>query len=354
MNWQHGGQSETFLGAGGYRVRLPEAPRPAKLPGDATAGEALMAYLRAQRDRLHEAERALRADEPDGAFDLRTAVRRTRAALRTYQSLMTEAELVTGLIEELKWLGREVSPVRDAQVAQERISAGLDQLDAELHKGPVAARVGRYFAEVQADARAALIDALDSPRWARLRSEVERVNERPSLTGQAARPASTELLTHLRSTARGLVEQVAYGDSSDAGMHAIRKVCRHLRESAQVAWPVIGKPAKRFDRRLEKLRRVLGEHQDSVVSRRALTELVAEAESAGENVFTYGLLYGSEWTLADEVRARVPRYWRKAWRAEYLDWLDPDLVRTQQQTSRSDHHSPADSAVHADPSTVDV
>jgi CHAD domain-containing protein len=296
------------------------------LAPDATAGEALLAYLRAQRDRLVEAERAIRLDEPDGPFELRTAVRRTRAALRTYQPLVDDAELVTELIDELRWLGREVSPVRDAQVAHQRLTAGLAELDEALRRGPAPARVADYFARAEAEARAALLIALDSPRWATSRAKVDALNDDPPLSGLAARPAGSELLVHVRATARLLVQAVEQGDTSDAGLHAVRKVTRHLRESALVARPVVGRPAKRFDRRLERFRRVLGEHQDSVVCRRALDELVAQVGPAGESEFTLGLLYGREWARAEAMRAVLPRYWRKVWRSEYLAWLDAELV----------------------------
>lgn len=304
------------------RVRLPQAPRPAPLRPDATAGEALTAYLRSQRVRLAQSERAIRQDLPDAAFDLRTAVRRTRAALRTYRPLVADEQLVTELIDELRWLGREVSLARDAQVARERITAGLDELDDELRRGPVRALVSEHFARVDAAANAALSEALDSPRWLAVRGRLELFVDDPALTVLAERPAGTELLVHIRSTAQLLLEAVRRCDPSDAGLHAVRKVARHLRESALVARPVVGPPAKRFDRRLEKLRRVLGEHQDTVVSRRALAELLTKAEWAGQSEFTFALLYGQERARAEAVRNRLPRCWDRTWRPAYLGWLD--------------------------------
>lgn len=76
---------------------------------------------------------------------------------------------------------------------------------------------------------------------------------------------------------------VRTSDTTDDGLHAVRKTARHLRVSAPVARPVVGPAAKRIGHRLEKPRRVLGEHQDTVVSRRALTELLAKAERAGQS-----------------------------------------------------------------------
>ncbi|HWD01440.1 MAG TPA: CHAD domain-containing protein [Amycolatopsis sp.] len=322
--------------AGAYRVRLPKAPRPASLPPDATAGEALTVFLRSQRQRLAQAERAIRQGLPDAAFDLRTAVRRTRAALRTYRPLVADDQLVTELIDELRWLGREVSLARDAQVARERITAGLDELDEELRRGPVRALVAEHFDRVDAVAGAALAEALDSPRWLAVRGRLERFVNEPVLAMPAERPAAVELLVHLRSTAQLLLEAVRRRDTSDVGLHSVRKVTRHLRESALVARPVVGAPAKRFDRRLEKLRRVLGEHQDSVVCRRALTELLAEAERAGHSGFTFAVLYGQERARAEAVRTGLPRCWDRTWRPSYVDWLDAPVAVEE----------PVDSALH--------
>ncbi|NEA73849.1 CHAD domain-containing protein [Streptomyces sp. SID13588] len=282
-----------------------------------------MAYLRSQRERLTLSERAIRQDLPDAAFDLRTAVRRIRAALRTYRPLVADDQLVTELIDELcRQLGRTVSVARDAQVARARITAGLDELDDELRRGPVRALVSTHFAQVDAAANAALSEALDSPRWLAVRSRLELFIDDPALTVLAERPAGTELLVHIRSTAKSLLEAVRTGDITDGGLHKVRKTARHLRESALVARPVVGSPVKRSDRRLQKLQRMLGEHQDTVISRRALAELHTTAQSAGQSGFTFALLYGQERARAEAVRNKLPRCWDRTWRPAYVGWLD--------------------------------
>lgn len=43
---------------------------------------------------------------------------------------------------------------------------------------------------------------------------------------------------------------------------------------------------------MKSLQTLLGDHQDSVMVRGALRELATEAHEAGENAFTYGVLYG--------------------------------------------------------------
>ena len=282
-----------------------------------------MAYLRSQRERLAQSEQAVRQDMPDAAFDLRTAVRRIRAALRTYRPLVVDDQLVTELIDELCWrLGRAVSVVRDAQVARARLTVGLDELDDELLRGPVRALVSEHFAQVDAAANAALSEALDSPPWlaAPAGSSCSSMT-RNSLCLPSALPRPNCWCTSGRRLGCWS-RRCGRSDPSDDGLHAVRKTARHLRESALVARPVVGSPVKRFDHRLQKLLRMLGEHQDTVISRRVLAELLATAERAGHNGFTFALLYGQERARAEEVRNNLPRRWDRTWRPAYLGWLD--------------------------------
>jgi len=56
---------------------------------------------------------------------------------------------------------------------------------------------------------------------------------------------------------------------------------------------------------------LLGDHQDSVMTREALRELAALAHAAGESSFTYGVLYGREEQRAAEAEAALPGTWEK-------------------------------------------
>ena len=50
---------------------------------------------------------------------------------------------------------------------------------------------------------------------------------------------------------------------------------------------------------------LLGDHQDSVVSREHLTQQAEAAHAAGEGTFTYGLLFQREADLAMECRKQI-------------------------------------------------
>lgn len=56
---------------------------------------------------------------------------------------------------------------------------------------------------------------------------------------------------------------------------------------------------------------LLGDHQDSVVSREHLTQQAEVAYAAGEDTFTYGLLYQQEADLAERCRAQLDDTLRK-------------------------------------------
>jgi hypothetical protein len=56
---------------------------------------------------------------------------------------------------------------------------------------------------------------------------------------------------------------------------------------------------------------LLGDHQDGVMARHTLRELAAVAHAAGENTFTYGLLYGREEGRAARLEAELAERWRK-------------------------------------------
>lgn len=60
---------------------------------------------------------------------------------------------------------------------------------------------------------------------------------------------------------------------------------------------------------MKSLQSLLGEHQDSVMAREALRDVATQAHAAGENAFTYGVLYGREERAAEGVEAELPGAW---------------------------------------------
>jgi CHAD domain-containing protein len=115
--------------------------------------------------------------------------------------------------------------------------------------------------------------------------------------------------------------QVPHGQARDVALHEARKSARRARYAAEVARPASGKPARTFARQMKKVQSVVGDHQDTVIARQAARDLGIGAHLAGENAFTYGLLYEREHDQAERLQVRVRTVWKKASRPRYRTWM---------------------------------
>lgn len=308
------------------RPALPARRDPRAGP-EGTAGAVLLDYLATHVDRLAAEELRVRRGEPDAVHQLRVASRRLRSALQAYRRML-DRERTDPLADDLREFARELAPARDAEVLHERISAGLRSLAPELMLGPAQAQVTRHFARVEAEARAAVLSALDGERFARLRTGLDELLEGPPLTSRAARPAGKELPVEIARSARRLERAVrAATDATspvperDLAVHAARKAGKRLRYATEVARPVAGKQATAFSKALKGFQTALGEHQDTVVAREALRELGALAHAAGENGFSFGLLHGRDAARAAQIEEELPTLWARAWTPRTRRWL---------------------------------
>lgn len=274
---------------------LPASP--AVSSGD-TAGDVLLSYLRAQYEELVKQDLRVRRDEPDSVHQMRVASRRMRSALRAYRRLLPGTSRVR---DELQWLGRQLAVARDLEAQQEHLESLVGSLPGELVVGPVSARLTRHFAPARAEARTTVLDTLGDRRYRRLLDAVDRLLAEPQLAKHASRPASSELKRHVRRAYRRAKRRV----SSDRPLHAVRKAAKQYRYALEVA----GKNKRR--KRARDLTKLLGEHQDSLVTQPLLRELGMQAHLAGENGFTFGLLHERERSRMAEVERLYPQYWKK-------------------------------------------
>jgi hypothetical protein len=73
---------------------------------------------------------------------------------------------------------------------------------------------------------------------------------------------------------------------------------------------------------MKKVQSVLGDHQDAVLARHEARVLGIGAHLAGENAFTYGLLYELELHRAEQQQADARRVWRHAAHRRYRRWMN--------------------------------
>jgi CHAD domain-containing protein len=172
----------------------------------------------------------------------------------------------------------------------------------------VAARVQQR--RIQAGQRGGeeALATLRDPRYLRVLDALDGLLAEPPLADAAEAPADEVLRDGLRRTARRFRRRVdgaraaAPGDEARA-LHEARKAGKRLRYTAEVAEPVLGRRATAVVACLEQVQDVLGESQDTEVTRAWCERLGREAFAAGENPFAFGRLHALEEARAERARA---------------------------------------------------
>jgi CHAD domain-containing protein len=290
------------------------------------AGDVVSAYVSDQASRLKALDAAVRRDEPDAVHQMRVTTRRLRAALQAFPMVLPKPA-ITGLRDELRWLGRVLGDARDAEVLEQHFEAALAELPAELVIGPAKARVTMHFAPEQAAARKAVLRALDSRRYFRLLDDLDRLVDDPPRAA-AATAAADEILPQAvahayRRTKRrvGRAMRAPAGAGRDVALHEARKAAKRARYAADAAEPALGRPARRFAKRMKAVQSVLGDHQDAVTARTVAREIGIQAHLAGENAFSFGLLNERAHRDAMEYQRQARLVWRRADRRKARRWL---------------------------------
>ena len=279
-----------------------------------TAGDHVLAYVREQRDAILELDPAVRQDAPDSVHRMRVATRRTRSAFRSYAKVL-DRTVTDPIGEELKWLAGELGVDRDREVMTERLSAAVAGLPRTLVYGPLRTRLRTWANARRGGSRRRLTGVLDSRRYLALLDALDAlVADPPLLAGGAGKPEKVIAKAVRKDFGKlsVLVEQaldLEAGADRDLAIHEARKKAKRARYSAEAATPALGSPASALVKSMKSLQSLLGDHQDSVMTRQTLRELAAVAHAAGENTFTYGVLYGREEQVAASVEARLPEAW---------------------------------------------
>ncbi|OQR64186.1 metal-binding protein [Streptomyces maremycinicus] len=297
-------------------------PRPKdKGPGKpVTAGDHVLAYVRAQRDAIVELDPAVRRDAEDSIHDMRVATRRLRSTFRTFRKVL-DRDVTDPIADELKWLAGELGLGRDHEVLAERLDTALDALPSTLVSGPIHARLSAWAKAGEHGSRRRLLGVLDSPRYLALLDSLDAVVSDPPTLRAAAKKPDKVLAKAVRKDfgkVSELVERAMEqppGTDRDLGLHEARKKAKRTRYAAETARPALGGPAKALVKSMKSLQSLLGDHQDSVMARTTLRELSAVAHAAGESAFTYGVLHAREERSAERAEEALPAKWRKTGRS---------------------------------------
>ena len=265
------------------------------MPRDNGVAGSIRGGIADQIDRLPQLEGAVRVDADDAVHQLRVCIRRIR-------SLLSAASEPPAAIEpELRWLARVLGSARDAEVLAQRYRRALNRLAPTLVRGRVVERLVDAAHQRYRAGWAESVAALDSPRYRRLIHDLKVLARQPGSSGDDATGNVEIAYRRLRKAAKAARVDNAGCDRArhDVALHRLRKAAKRLRYTASA----VGMPS--IAARAKAIQTLLGEHQDSVVSRAHLLVEAQAAEAAGEDTFTYGLLYQREGDIARGCRAQL-------------------------------------------------
>ena len=277
--------------------------------GGTDSAEGLAVFMRAQAAVIDAGFLGLGDDpSPEVVHDVRVATRRLRTALRSFSSLVDlDAESRTDVEEDLRWLARQLSGIRDADILTQNLGQRLAALPDELVMGPVREEITTTLSDARRAALAELAAEQDSPRYRQIRETVSGWRRTPPLTddaGQQIEVQGREILARRRSQAR---QRLATASVDPLQTHEARKAVKRLRYTADVLAPVLPE-ARKLAKRAKRLQRRLGSHQDAVVE---VEFLRAQARTfgprEGSNGFVYGVLLADAERRASEVEEGVLR-----------------------------------------------
>jgi CHAD domain-containing protein len=220
--------------------------------------------------------------------------------------------------QELAWLGKALGAVRDGEVLLAGLRKLAERLPPETTDG-VAGLLERLGHSLT-DKRAELMGVLRSQRSLELLDQLANSVAEPRLSERAARTAIDSLPRLMRNPWRKLLRSVKTlsATPTDVELHALRIRAKRCRYLAEALVPIAGKEAKKFAAACRKLQDVLGEHQDTVVARQWLRNLVPEL-SAWE-AFAAGQLHVLEQEAGGAARQAWLRAWRKLRRPKLSKW----------------------------------
>ncbi|MEO3761477.1 CYTH and CHAD domain-containing protein [Mycobacterium sp. B14F4] len=263
-----------------------------------------------QVEALIEWDRAVRADVWDSVHQMRVTTRKIRSLLQSAREAFGISD-DAWILDELRQLAAILGVARDAEVLAERYERALDELPAELVRGQVRERLVDGAKRRYASGLRRSLIAMRTERYFRLLDALEGlVAAAPTGPGDQERaPASIDsAYKRVRKAAKAAAAAGA-DDDKDEALHRIRKGAKRLRYTAAAT----GKD--KVSDRAKTIQSLLGDHQDSVVSRTHLSHQAEAAHAAGEDTFTYGLLYRMEDDLAQRSREQLDDALRKLHKA---------------------------------------
>lgn len=298
----------TLLAAGavpaGHESKLAKVLGEAAEVRDDPSADPVHRAVAGQVARLLEWDRAVRADADDAVHQMRVATRQIRSLLQASEDAfgLTDDAWILG---ELRELAAVLGTARDAEVLAERYRAALDGLPPELVRGPVAERLVEGARRQYRSGLRRSLTAMRSARYFRLLDALDALAaSQPPASGPDDGPGQTTIAASYRRVRKAIksaeaAQAAGTPADQDHALHRIRKAAKRLRYVAAATGDT------GVERRSKLIQTLLGDHQDSVVSREHLLDQARAAHALGEDTFTYGVLYQQETDLAQRCREQL-------------------------------------------------
>jgi CHAD domain-containing protein len=271
-----------------------------------TGADVVLAAVRAHVDALRDADLMIRTGQPDAVHKFRVACRRLRSIFAAFRPVL-DRTATDPLRDELRALGERLSDARDGEVALAHLGELVSGQPPELIPGPVAARVQQSRLQEELRGAEQAQRTVDDPRYLRLVDALHALLADPPLAEAAGEPAEGVLRDAVRRSGRRLRHRVegarqAAPDQQAHALHDARKAAKRVRYTGEVAVETLGKRAQALVDCMEHVQDVLGDAQDTEVTRVWCERMGREAMAAGENPFAFGRLHALE-----EARAAAAR-----------------------------------------------
>ncbi|MGD9622046.1 MAG: CHAD domain-containing protein [Mycolicibacterium sp.] len=258
-------------------------------------------------------DRAIRSDSYDSVHQMRVTTRKLRSLLHSAADSFGIAE-DDWILGELRDLAGILGVARDAEVLAQRYEQALEELPEDLVRGPIRERLVAGARKRYQDGWRRSVAAMRSQRYFRMLDALEALvfaEAPPTPPGERAGHLTIDAsYKRIRKAAKAARATTGDFDTSpDEALHRVRKRAKQLRYTAAATG------ATKVADRAKAIQTLLGDHQDSVVSRSHLGRQARSAHAAGEDTFTYGLLYQQESDLARRCTDQLDHALRKLHKA---------------------------------------
>jgi triphosphatase len=274
---------------------------------------------------------ALNKGDPEGVHQMRVGLRRLRAAMSLFSTLLRDSQTAS-IKNELKWLGGELGPARELEVLVSRVLAPVKRQRRRWRGMP---SLSQEIAERRDAALARAQAAVQSARFRSLTLEVaawleagQGTKPQDDLTRERGDlPIEEFALEQLARRWRKVRKKGKALVTLDArGRHKLRIQTKKLRYAAEFFASLFTakravKRRKQFLPALERLQDTLGDLNDIAVHERRIAAMgVRRRRSNPSRAFAAGLLTGREDARKDAAMetataafaelAKVKRFWR--------------------------------------------